>query len=218
MDATENGVQAAVDSGYEAKLEAEAKAAVETILKSQDWAGWLKYGEYCASGRNACMLRAGTNEPVGMKYNKAMNAWLTDRPWVCDIDKVSRSHAVWCFDNREALEKLRDNMGSEKQKKNHPTVMKRAFERSQKESEKAPTKAKGPSKAEIEQQLALMTDERDKWKKKAEQANDFEWSAPVKLIVGVAAQSISQNKLVELAKALKAEADRRAKIKNGGAK
>ena len=208
------------DLGYEARIEAAAREAVGYILKGRDWESWMTYAEFCAHGRNLCMAVAGTNEPVGHKYAKAMNAWLADHPWVCDIDKVSRSHAIKCWDNRDAIEKLRGMLGAtERQKKNHPTIMLRAFERSQRDSEKAPAKPK-VTKAEIEAQLAHMTDERDKWKKKADQADmlfDLR-SDNVKTIVGVIAQEVTQNKLGELAKALKAEFDRRAKIKNGGGK
>lgn len=216
-----DALQDAVDSGYEAQLEAKAQAAVLNLQKGQQWADWLVYGEYVAHGRNLCMLRAGSNEAIGSKYNRAMTGWLVEHAWVCDIDKVSRSHAVWCWDNREALEKLRENMGlTQRQGKNHPTVMKRAFDKAQRESEK-PAKPKATnSKAELEQQVTLLTDERDKWKQKAESADTlFDLKTdPVKMIVGVIAQGVSQNKLGELAKALKAEFDRRAKIKNGGGK
>jgi hypothetical protein len=213
-------LQEAVDSGYAAQLEAKARSAAENLLKGQQWEDWLVFGEYLAMGRNECMLRAGTNDPIGAKYNRAMNGWLTDRPWVCDIDKVSRSHAVWCWDNRDALAKLRDNMGSERQKKNHPTVMKRAYDAAQRASEKAAPKKEGTtSKAELEQQLMLLSDERDKWKQKAESADmlfDLK-SDNVKVIVGVIASEVSMNKLRELANALKAEFERRSKIKNGKA-
>jgi hypothetical protein len=166
------------------------------------------------------MARAGTNDAVGAKYNRAMNGWLTERPWVCDIDKVSRSHAVFCWDNREAIEKLRDAMGSNRSKKNHPTVMRSHFLKEQRESEKPAPKKATASKADLEGQIAAMTDERDKWKQKAETADMlFDLKADkVSSIVGVIAQEVSQNKLGELAKALKAEFDRRSKIKNGGAK
>lgn len=213
-----DALQSAVDSGYEAQLEAKAQAAVSNLKQGQQWSDWLAYGEYVAHGRNECMLRAGTNEAVGAKYNRAMNDWLTQRPWVCDIDKVSRAHAVWCWDNREALVKLRENKGCDwSQKRNHPTVMKRAHDAAQRASEKTEVKKQTVSKAEVEQQLNLMTDDRDRWKKKAEQADMlFDLKADnVKTIVPIIANEVSVNKLGELAKALKAEFDRRSKIKNG---
>lgn len=215
-----NGVERAMQQNYSAQKEAAAREAVATILKSKDWQAWLVFAEYCADGRNECMLKAGTNEPVGRKFAAAMNAWLADHAWVGDIDKVSRSHAVKCWELREQIEKLREIMGSnERQRKNHPTTMLRAYERSLRESEKAPKKAT-VSKSDLEQQLALMSDERDKWRKKAESADmlfDLKGD-PVKTIVPIIASEVSMNKLGELAKALKAEFDRRSKIKNGAAK
>lgn len=216
-----DALQTAVDSGYEAQIEAKAQAAVVNLQKGQQWSDWLAYGEYVAHGRNLCMVRAGTNEPIGAKYNRAMTGWLADHAWVCDIDKVSRNHAVWCFDNREALEKLRENMGlTQRQLKNHPTVMKRAHDKAQRESEKTAKPKPTASKGELEQQVQLLTDERDKWKAKADAADMlFDLKADnVKTIVGVIASEVSMNKLRELSAALKAEYDRRSKIKNGSAK
>lgn len=216
-----DALQDGFDSAYQTQLEVKARDAVVNLAKGQQWEDWLTYGEYLASGRTACLLRAGTNEPVGLKYNRAMNEWLTERPWVCDVDKVSRSHAVWCFDHREELKKLRENIGvTQAQLKNHPTVMKRAYDKAQRESQKPAAPKATTSKADLEQQVTLLTDERDKWRKKAESADmlfDLK-NDNVKTIVGIVAAEVSQNKLGELARALKAEFDRRSKIKNGGAK
>ena len=144
-----DATQEAFENEYEARIEREAEAAAKHLNEGQQWADWLAIGRLMVVGRNKAMLRGGTNEPIGAKYNKAFGEWLDARQWLRDIDKATRSHAMWCIDHLDELTRLRQNMGATKRDNaNHPTTMRRAWERMQKEGEKDPNAPKAETKAQ----------------------------------------------------------------------
>jgi|SRR5580658_1241650 hypothetical protein len=206
-----DAIQEAVDSEYEARIEREAEAAAKHLSEGQQWSDWLAIGRLMAIGRNKAMLRSGTNEPVGARYNKAFAEWLDARQWLRVIDKATRSHAMWCVDHVEELERLRQNMGATKRDNaNHPTTMRRHWERTQREGEKDPAEKKEPRSKALERELEAVAAERDKWKHKAEKDGslfDLKQDS-TKIIAATIAANMSIYRLRELAKALQTEIDR----------
>lgn len=209
--------QEAFENEYEARIEREAEAASKELKSGQQWMSWLKIGRLMVVGRNKAMLRGGTNEPIGARYNKAFGEWLDQRQWLRDIDKATRSHAMWCVDHEAELERLRDNMGQTKRDSaNHPTTMRRAWERLQKEGEKDPSAPKAETKAQkIERELEAMAAERDKWKREAEKDGSlFDLKQDTAgLIAKVIVSHVSPYKVGEILKALTAERDRVKAVK-----
>ena len=199
------------DSEYEARIEREAEAAAKHLNDGQQWSDWLAIGRLMAIGRNKSMLRSGTNEPVGARYNKAFAEWLDAMQWLRVIDKATRSHAMWCVDHVDELERLRENMGQTKRESaNHPTTMRRHWERAQREGEKDPAAKKEPRSAALERELEAVSAERDKWRHKAEKDGslfDLKQDS-TKIIAQVIAQNMSPHRLRELMKALEAETAR----------
>lgn len=200
-----DATQAAFDSAYEERIEREAEAAAKHLREGQQWEDWLAIGRLMQVGRNKAMLRAGTNEPIGARYNKAFGEWLDARQWLRDIDKATRLHSMWCIDHLDDLLKLRENMGQTKRDNaNHPTVMRRAWDRWQREGEKAPGEKKEPAAKRLERELEAVAAERDKWKRKAETDGSlFDLRKDTaKGIARCIRENVTTYKLAELHKAL----------------
>lgn len=207
-DATQEGF----DSDYELSKAQEAAAAADRLKRGQSWDDWLKIGGFLNIGRNKAMLRAGTNEPIGARYNKAFSEWMATYAWIGDVDKATRIHAMWCVDHLDDLARLRENMGlTQRLTANHPTTMRRRWEKAQKELDKPKTIEKKETRsAVLERELEAVAAERDKWKHKAEKDGslfDLKQDS-TKIIASVIVANMSPHRLRELHKALQAEIDR----------
>jgi hypothetical protein len=211
-DATQEGF----DSEYEAAKAVEAERAAERLKGSQSWQDWLKIGVFLNIGRNKAMMRAGTNEPIGARYIKAFSEWMAVYAWIGEIDKATRTHAMWCVDHGDELAKLRENMGlTQRLAANHPTTMRRKWDKANKETDK-PTEAKKETRAQkIERELEAMSAERDKWKREAEKDGSlFDLKQdPAPLIAKVIVAHVTPYKVGEILKALTAERDRLKAVK-----
>ena len=198
------------DSAFEELKAQEAADAADRLKRGQSWDDWLKIGTFLNIGRNKAMLRAGTNEPIGARYIKAFSEWMGSYAWIGDIDKATRTHSMWCVDHLDELAKLRENMGlTQRMTCNHPTTMRRRWDKAQKDGEKvAPAAGKKESRADvIQRELETVAAERDKWKHKAEKDGslfDLKQDS-TKIIASVIASNMSPHRLRELMKALEAE-------------
>ena len=212
-DATQEGF----DSAFEEAKAQEAANAADRLKRGQSWDDWLTIGLFLNIGRNKAMLRAGTNEPIGARYIKAFSEWMAVYPWIGDIDKATRVHAMWAVDHVDDLTRLRENMGlTQRLTCNHPTTMRRRWDKSQKEGEKvAPTGGKKESRADvIQRELEAVAAERDKWKHKAEKDGslfDLKNDRP-KDIAAIMFQNMSVPRVREVIKALQDEAVRRKAV------
>ena len=201
------------DNDYEALKGQEAADAADRLKRGQSWDDWLKIGVFLNIGRNKAMMRAGTNEPIGARYIKSFSEWMAQHGWIGDIDKATRTHAMWCVDHLDELVKLRENMGlTQRLGCNHPTTMRRRWDKAQRDGEKAPpTAGKKESRADvIQRELEAVSADRDKWKHKAEKDGslfDLKQDS-TKIIAATIASNMSIYRLRELAKALQAEIDR----------
>jgi hypothetical protein len=212
-DATQDGF----DSAFEELKAQEAADAADRLKRGQSWDDWNKIGVFLNIGRNKAMLRAGTNEPIGARYIKAFSEWMAQYAWIGEIDKATRTHAMWCVDHGDELAKLRENMGlTQRLAANHPTTMRRKWDKANKEVDKvAPTGGKKESRADIiQRELEAVAAERDKWKHKAEKDGSlFDLkNDSTKIIASVIVQNMSPHRLRELMKALEAETVRRKAV------
>jgi hypothetical protein len=210
-DATQDGF----DSAFEELKAQEAADAADRLKRGQSWDDWIKIGTFLNIGRNKAMLRAGTNEPIGARYIKAFSEWMTTYAWIGEIDKATRTHAMWCVDHSDDLARLRENMGlTQRLSCNHPTTMRRKWDKANKETDKAPTEKKEPKSAALERELEAVAAERDKWRHKAEKDGSlFDLkNDSTKIIASVIVQNMSPHRLRELMKALEAENVRRKAV------
>ena len=199
------------DSAFEELKAQEAADAADRLKRGQSWDDWLKIGTFLNIGRNKAMLRAGTNEPIGARYIKAFSEWMAVYPWIGDIDKATRIHAMWAVDHLDELLRLRENMGlTQRLTANHPTTMRRRWDKAQKEQDKPKDEKKEPKSAALERELEAVAAERVKWKLKAEKDGSlFDLKQDtVKIIAATIASNMSIFRLRELHKALQAEIDR----------
>ena len=148
---------------YEARKENLAAEAAARIEKGQHWLDWLAIGEGLVVGRLRAMRRSGTNRPEGSTYNRCFGDWMDAHKWARDLDKATRNHAMWCADNRDTVERWRETLAKNvRANLNHPTSIKRRYEKvhavDKDESEKAVTETKAQILerrcAELEDQLA----------------------------------------------------------------
>lgn len=207
-----DATQEAFDSDYELARAQEAADAADRLKRGQSWDDWIKIGTFLNIGRNKSMLRAGTNEPIGARYIKAFSEWMGSYTWIGDIDKATRTHAMWCVDHLDELLRLRENMGlTQRLTANHPTTMRRRWEKAQKELDKPKTIEKKETRsAVLERELEAVAAERDKWRHKAEKDGslfDLKQDS-TKIIASVIVANMSPHRLRELHKALQAEIDR----------
>jgi hypothetical protein len=210
-DATQEGF----DSAFEELKAQEAADAADRLKRGQSWNDWIKIGTFLNIGRNKAMMRAGTNEPIGARYIKAFSEWMAVYAWIGDIDKATRTHSMWCVDHADELVKLRENMGlTQRLAANHPTTMRRKWDKAQKEVDKAPAVKKESRADVIQRELEATAAERDKWRHKAEKDGSlFDLkNDSAKIIASVIVQNMSPHRLRELMKALEAENVRRKAV------
>jgi hypothetical protein len=212
-DATQEGF----DSAFEELKAQEAADAADRLKRGQSWDDWNKIGVFLNIGRNKAMLRAGTNEPIGARYIKAFSEWMAVYAWIGEIDKATRTHAMWCVDHSEELARLRENMGlTQRLAANHPTTMRRKWDKANKEVDKpASTGVKETKAQQIGRELEAMAAERDKWKREAEKDGSlFDLKQdPAPLIAKVIVAHVTPYKVGEILKALTAERDRLKAVK-----
>jgi hypothetical protein len=113
----------------DAAIEALAAAAYERVYHEQThWADWMYIADGLMVGRRFALAQSGQQEPRGKGYALAFSEWMSTRPWARELDNPTRNDLFWCAEHRSEIEDWRDKMGEhERQKKNHPTHMKRAF-------------------------------------------------------------------------------------------
>lgn len=204
------------DTDYELSKAQEAADAADRLKRGQSWDDWLKIGGFLNIGRNKAMMRAGTNEPIGARYNKAFSEWMGSYAWIGDVDKATRIHAMWCVDHLDELVRLRENMGlTQRLTANHPTTMRRRWDKSQKELDKPKAETKEPKSKALERELEAVAAERDKWKREAEKDGSlFDLKQdPAGLIAKVIVAHVTPYKVGEILKALTAERDRLKAVK-----
>jgi hypothetical protein len=211
-DATQEGF----DSAFEELKAQEAADAADRLKRGQSWDDWNKIGVFLNIGRNKAMMRAGSNEPIGARYIKAFSEWMAQYAWIGEIDKATRTHAMWCVDHGDELAKLRENMGlTQRLAANHPTTMRRKWDKANKETDKPTAEKKETRAQKIERELEAMSAERDKWKREAEKDGSlFDLKQDkADLIAKVIVAHVTPYKVGEILKALTAERDRLKAVK-----
>lgn len=121
------------------------------------WQDWLTVAEVLVVGRTTAMTMAGTDEPRGSRYNKAIDMWLVGNGFK-DLPKDMRSKLLKCWEYRDEIEKWRSSLTEQERLRcNHPNTVIRKFEsRNAKLPEKKPKK---PTVAKLEESVQRLEDE-----------------------------------------------------------
>lgn len=206
---------------YEAKTVADAEAAVDMVRSGHTWKVWKTICNGFHTGRLQTLRKAGTNQPMGKNYNRAYSKWLEEHPKLQSLDKATRNHCLWCAEHMVELDAWFPTLAANQREVwNHPTSVKRNYDKMHGPDRDALAKPKASAKAEaIAQELERIAKERDDWKKKAESA---EWDGAVNwkkddvhVIAGVIIQEIGPSRLIKLHKELGDAIVRSKKAKNG---
>lgn len=209
-------IEAKMTTDHDERSEIAAITAWENLKRGASWNDWKAICHRLMDGRVAAMARAGTNQPVGKRYNVAFSDWLDERKWAREIDKASRNHAMWCAEKEAAIDKWRETVGlTQRLMMNHPSTVKRNFERMNVDTDKEKKPETETKAQKVERELEALAAERDKWKRQAEKDGSlFDLKNDgVKLIAETMAQNMTDWRFNELLKAMTVERDRRKAIK-----
>lgn len=159
----------------EADRERLAEEAFGRIRKGNHWRDWTYLAQGFEVGRNKAMRETHTNQPIGRGYNEAFGRWMNARPWARGIDKATRNHLLWIADHLVEIEAWRETLAANQRDKwNHPTTVKKAYEAAMKHKvaqEKGET-VRSPM-AEIKASLIQAQEEAHKWQRRAEEGGSL---------------------------------------------
>jgi hypothetical protein len=120
----------------------EAGRAAWTRLRDRDratWTDWLDVARALAIGRTEALKAAGTNSPVGTRYNTAMGAWLRENG-LGDVVAQERYRLFLILQNLDAVETWRAGLDEAKRRRlNHPNAIWAHWRRATKVETSVPT-------------------------------------------------------------------------------
>jgi hypothetical protein len=89
----------------------------------RDWDDWLLIAKALQIGRAASLMAAGTNRPVGSRYNKEMSVWLR-QAGLDGINNQERYRALQVLENLAQITTWRDTLPEAKRARlNHPNAI-----------------------------------------------------------------------------------------------
>ena len=98
---------------------------------------WYSIGAGFAVGVKLSLAETGANDRDSKLYRNAFGRWLKGQAWADEkeIDKATRSHAIWLHESRDAVEEFFATLPTNKRlKMNHPTTVRRAWDRAHKQA------------------------------------------------------------------------------------
>ena len=107
-----------------------AAEAWEIIARDVSWGAWLRVADGLDYLRTEALREAGTNRPFGRGYTAAWRRLAETRPYASEVDKKTRSDALWCIDHLPEISEWRESLDVNLRAKfNHPTTVRRRFEK-----------------------------------------------------------------------------------------
>ena len=103
--------------------------AIRRLRQHEDYSHWVRVGRALLRLQEEAMHLSGSNSPQGRGYT-ALRAELGSRvPDLEELDKASKSHAVWLAKNLAAVERWRATLAvNMRDQLNHPSSIKRRYE------------------------------------------------------------------------------------------
>jgi hypothetical protein len=103
--------------------------AIRRIRQHEDYSHWVAVGKALLRLQEEAMRLSASNSPQGRGYTAIraeLGSWVPD---LDEIDKASKSHAVWLAKNLAAVEKWRETLWFNlRDTLNHPSSIKRRYE------------------------------------------------------------------------------------------
>jgi hypothetical protein len=171
--------------------------------KRRAWDDWLAIAEALQAGRADVMSSLHTNKPHGRRYENAMGEWLIAHSFK-EIDKGTRKRLLDCLEHKAEIEKWRSRLtDSERFAFNHPDTVLRKW--------KAATVVPDPNAPpcispmqKINDALAAVIEERDRYKREVEQGGGDLWTAQDRPrdIARIIIAKLSKDKAQKVARAI----------------
>lgn len=107
-------IEAALDAGRAAWARLQE-------CERRSWSDWIEVARALVVGRTVALLTAGTNQPVGTRYNLAMGDWLRSNG-LHGISPQERYRALLVLENLPAISAWRDGLDeAQRRRLNHPS-------------------------------------------------------------------------------------------------
>jgi hypothetical protein len=117
-------------------FDAVAREAIEigeqalTDLRENSAARWISAGAAWKALQNVALHRSGSNSPSGQRYNRVYAILVYAWPQLAKVDKATRSHAIWLFDNRDnVLAWLATLTQNQRDQWTHPRTLRQHYEK-----------------------------------------------------------------------------------------
>jgi hypothetical protein len=95
---------------------------------------WLMIADGLQAGRESAMAAAQCNTPFGLRYRRELKAWRARNAWTANprLHNSVVSNCYWLIDNLAQVEAWRATLtDDEREAYNHPTAIKRQFQKAQ---------------------------------------------------------------------------------------
>jgi hypothetical protein len=113
----------------EARIAA-GRAAHERIRAGDHFCDWVSLADALVAVREQAMEEAHTNRPQGPPYRAAFKRLELREPWMQSYDSATRAHCYWLIEHLPAVTAWRDTLGTNQRDQwNHPSTVKRNYER-----------------------------------------------------------------------------------------
>jgi hypothetical protein len=91
---------------------------------------WYLVGGACFLLRNVALSRSGANSPTGKRYNREYAILANNWPHLAKLDKGTRSHSIWLFQNWDAVQAwLATLPQNQRDEWTHPRTIRNHFEK-----------------------------------------------------------------------------------------
>jgi hypothetical protein len=186
----------------EARKEIEmGEECIKQLRKHESYERWLWIGAALDRIQREAMRLAGTNDPIGRGYNDCYRALGKHAPKLVEIDKGTRSYAMWMAQNRTALGTWVTTLpANQRFKLYHPGTIKKAYDR----AHMPPTIKQPSARIALQDMVIALQSERDALVKERDQKATA-WEADIPLDIPIddlAAQLVQQFDPAQLIKAL----------------
>jgi hypothetical protein len=183
---------------------ARGREAYASINSGEHFSDWLAVADGLVAIREEAMDIAHTNRPQGPSYRAAFKRAEEREVWATGINDSARAHCYWLIDNLPAVQRWRETLANNQRNEwNHPSTVKRNFERMTKvpvtKDGTAPLSPMAQAKATIVRQA----EEIDRLKRLADGGSLFDLkrdSAPT--IARIILNTIGDDKVARLIKGL----------------
>ena len=205
-----------IDSDLRDRIE-KGVVAIRRINSHENFENWLAVGQACADMQTAAMRLAYANQPKGRAYNDAFKMIAEQVPDLANLDKTTRSHAIWIADQsrRDAIVEWHARLPANiRLQVNHPTTVWRRYNR----ETAAPTvPGESPAPSGLKAEVARLQEELDTANKRLSRGDgqDFTMADSDDDIVRVLVESPYRAKWLRIARGI-VKADNDARKLAGG--